>query len=234
MRFFKSKSRPPAAQTYKEKVEALWAWWAAESDRILESVDGDGGGAIQPEITAAVGKLHPQLAWVFGPGADGQGHSFTLSAEGDRNFLFLTSYAISRAPELNGWTFYSSRQPSASVAGLEIKIGDHSIKTDSLWITPELDVEEEMIDITAWSPSFAEIGEEHSMRILFLLLDETLGEQGVESWLGVIEIGDGKLDDSLPLTELREFIEDTSTQRGWKKLPAEESYSSYHLEPFGK
>ena len=57
MRFFKSKPEPAAEATFQEKTESFWAWWADESDRILASVEGDGGATIQPEISAAVSEL---------------------------------------------------------------------------------------------------------------------------------------------------------------------------------
>ena len=45
---------------------------------------------------------------MLGPGENG-GHSFTLSGEGNLHRQLLTQYWVSRAPTLEGWTFYPAR-----------------------------------------------------------------------------------------------------------------------------
>ena len=39
--------------------------------------------------------------------------------------------------------------------------------------------------------------------VIYLLLDESLGEIGTQNWIGRIEINDTKLNDAIPLGELR-------------------------------
>ncbi len=68
-----------------------------------------------------VNELSPGFAWVFGPGADGIGHSFTLSGEGVIHRQLLALQWLSRAPVINGWTFYAARQPGP-ISGHTIEI----------------------------------------------------------------------------------------------------------------
>ena len=224
MKLFQKKNQAP---TYRARVENFWAWWSQNGERIRLSVDEDGGENAQPEISEQIDKLCPDLAWVLGPHPDqeAQGHSLTLSPEGSRSLLFLTSYWLKKAPKIPGWHFYSSRQANLNLADIGIQIGDLKINSQELWLTAEIDEDKELLDITAWNPAFAEIEENQAMQILYLLLDEAMGENGVEQWLGIIEIGDQKLAQSFPLTELPEQVKESQTRYNWEKHPLEETVS---------
>ena len=208
-----------APSSYRERVERFWDWWGENAGRIYESVDEDGGRSIQPEVSKAVDDLGVGFGWAFGPGADGEGHSLTITPEGDPVKRPLVDFWHAKAPEIPNWTFYPARQPSSSgVDGTEIVMGDLSVAADELWITPEVDVEGERIDITAWSPPFDEIGRDDAARVLFIMLDAALGERGTSDWLRGIEIGAGKSDGSIPLPELPAFIDETYEKHGWEKM----------------
>ena len=218
MKWFRRKkeevSVPEPSRCFREKVGAFWTWWSCHSERILESVNENGGRAIQPEISDQVSWLCPDLAWVFGPAPDGNGHSFTLSSEGDATQRFLIGYWLERAPQLPGWTFYPCRQPSTELEGAKIAIGKIEVEAKSLWISSSIDVEREKIDITAWSPHFGDIKEEQAWRILYLFLDAALGEDRTERCLGSIDLGDDRLSHSFPLTELRLHVEHVFAEHG--------------------
>ena len=232
MKLFSKRKTPAEEVTFKQRVETFWQWWSEHAVRIRESVDQDGGATIQPEISEQVNKLGPGFAWVLGPHPEGKekGHSFTLTPEGMLNHLFLTSFWLQQAPQTEGWHFYSSRQPSEDLKGAAIHLGEFKLKTEELWLTPEIDEEREIIHLTAWSPIFAETEEKTAYQVLFLLLDEALGENGVSQSLGRIEIKDDRLAHSFPLSELPEQVAATQAQFNWKKIPLEDSYTLYSFK----
>lgn len=170
------------------------------------------------------------MAWVFGPGADGVGHSFTLSGEGVLHRQLLTLYCVSRAPKLKGWTFYASRQPGP-IEGIGMEVGGHKFDAMEFWITPNIDNEAEKVDITVWHPLFAQLRTENErLSPLFLFLDEVLGEFGTGQWIGEIASNDSRLADSIPLKELRGFIEKLKAEKSWQKLPPGEQGVVYNRE----
>ena len=67
------------------------------------------------------------------------------------------------------------------------------------------------------------------MQILFLLLDELLGEYGTENWIGTIDVGDEQLGDAVPVAELPGIIEAAKETYGWNKPPPPETLSLYKL-----
>ena len=217
----------PAPTTLKERVAAFWQWYSAHAAEFYETIEQKECGSLQPSVSAAVDALLPGMAWVFGPGADGVGHSFTLSPEAHPYRRLVAQYWLSQAPKLPGWTFYSSRQAGKVVPGMSIRIGEEVYKPEEIWVTPWVDEHYEMVDLTIWHAAFANAPENHRGLATFLWLDEMLSENDVFNWIGEIKFGDDKLSEAISLMELPEFIADLQAQRGWKKYPPSETYSSY-------
>jgi hypothetical protein len=67
--------------------------------------------------------------------------------------------------------------------------------------------------------------------ILFLFLDEVLGEYGTQQWIGEIKLNDGKLAEAMPLQELGDFLKKVETDTGWTKFPPGEAWVLYSQEP---
>ncbi len=216
--------------TFKDKVADFWKWYSERASYFYDTIEDGGCGDLQPEISENVNRLWGDLAWVFGPGPDEKdGHSFTLTGEGLLHRQFLTKYWLDQAPELEGWTFYSSRQPGEAGSGFSIGIGEHKFEFGSLWVSAKPDLENESVDLAAWHPLFSEVDKEVRSTVLYLILDEVLGEFGTDLWLGTIETTDTELADSMPVSELREYIHELELKEGWQKSDPTETYSLYEL-----
>lgn len=220
----------PGNPTFKSRVDDFWNWFSGESERLHGAIESERFESIRDEVSGQVAQLWPHLAWVFGPEtADKGGHSFTVSGEGILARQFLADYWLSCAPELEHWTFYSSRQPGEVHPEMCIEMKEARFDFAGLWITPELDEESETVNITAWHPMFEKVDEGMKDTALFIMLDEVLGEYGTDQWIGTIDKADNKLDGAFPAMELRDFLHDLEVEKGWKKLPPTESYSTYQL-----
>lgn len=227
--FGRKKTQP----TFKQRVASFWKWYAANADHFFQAIKGGRCEDLNPEISEFMDMTLPHLSWVFGPGENG-GHSFTLTGEGDRLRQLLTNYWLQQAPSIPGWTFYASRQPSPaeSLKTIAIRLGDNAqVDCQSLLIKTEVDADKQLIHIVAWHANFAELPEEHHAQMLLLLLDETLGEFGVEKWIGRIEIEPVVPGEFVrPLASLPDFIEKMNAYHQWEKLEPLDTYSSYQLD----
>ncbi len=215
--------------TFKTRVEKFWEWYCEVAPRFFATIEAKKCADLTGEVSAKINDLLPGFAWVFGPGADKKGHSFTLSGEGVIHRQLLTLYWLSRAPTLPGWTFYASRQPG-SIKGHIIEIGKNKFDPMEFWVTPAIDPEREKIDVVAWHPKFEVLEKQLRSTVLFLVLDELLGEYGTDQCIGQIEMGEQKLGDAIPLTELLEFVERTKASEGWKKYPPGDCYTAYECK----
>ena len=101
---------------------------------------------------------------------------------------------------------------------------------NEFWVTPLVNQDEEKVDITVWHPLFETLPEGERWTVLFLFLDEVLGEYGTQQWIGEIKHDPKALSDSIPIKELNEFLIRLQAERGWKKCPPGESGSMYRMK----
>jgi hypothetical protein len=223
---------PPAEATFKSRVESFWEWFAANASRFYRMLEEDQDGASSwssspaaAELSARMDELLPGFACVFGPGERGYGEpgrSFTLSGEGVLQRQLLALYWASRAPRLDGWTFYASRQPSPPelIETMRMDFEGQELNPLEFWLTPAIDDEEEVVDLTVWHPLYAGVNEDEArLGAFFIFLDEVLGEYGTGQWIGSVTPSDKQLADAIPLTELWGFIDKLESEKGWQKLP---------------
>lgn len=218
--------------SFKDRVAAFWGWYASVADRFFQEIEAGQCANLTTEVRRQCDKLLPALSWVFGPGENG-GHSFTLSGEGQIARQLLAEYWLEQAPAIPNWTFYSSRQPSdqETLAGMQIAVGEQApVDATGLLLKTHVDAERERIDIAAWHPSFEFVPEEHHMQILFLLLDEAMGEFGTQTWIGSISVEPVEHGtECTTLERLPTFVRDVGNYYKWDKYSPLETYSVYQI-----
>ena len=223
--------RIPESLTLKQRVAAFWNWYAGAAGRFHSEIENKRCGSLEPEVSSKVDELLPGMAWVFGPGENGEGHSFTLTPEGDAHKRLVAQYWLQNAPRLPGWTFYASRQPSAlHASGHSIRIDGTDFGAHEIWLTPHVDEQNAKVDLTVWHPLFDRIEQRLRWTVTFLWLDEALGEDGAVQWIGEINLGSDKLADSIPLSELPDFIDELRKNRDWKTPAPHECCTGYHCK----
>lgn len=197
--------------------------------RFYATIEAGRCAALSDETNAKVDELFPGFGWVYGPGANRKGHSFTLTGEGNIHRQLLALEWLSSAPVVDGWTFYAARQ-SGPIRGHAIKIDDLHFDPKEIWVTPTVDQEHERIDLVVWHPAWNRIESKQRSTVTFLFLDEALGEYGTDWWVGKIDFGNQKLAGAFPLEELADYMVATAGKHGWKKCPPGELWTLFHLE----
>jgi hypothetical protein len=224
-------------KTYRERVLDFWEWFPTVADHYATMLRNQKGDQIVLEIKEKMDALLPHLSWELGGAEDS--FFFTLSGEGQIARQLLTEFWLSQSYEVPAWTFHASRQPTSS-EGLKDFPGwgdDQQVEVADLLIRTSIDEESELVDIAAWHPAFADIGEEHHLSILVKMLDEALGEFGTQMYLGEIEVErvtEGT--DTRRLIDLPRFIDSVCNYHKWEKFPPmeRESYSGYQIRDPGE
>lgn len=83
----------------------FWKWFIENKDN-LESNSYD--SAILQQLDKTIS--HWDLNWEIGPGQSKE-NSLTISPKGNPTLLNLTEQIISKAPRVDNWQFYSTKQP---------------------------------------------------------------------------------------------------------------------------
>jgi hypothetical protein len=218
--------------TFKDRVTEFWDWYVRVADRFFETIEQGRCEDLTSEVSDFMQKTLPNLSWVFGPGEKG-GHSFTVTGEGVVPRQLLAEYWHSRAPEIPNWTFYGSRQPTPAeqLKDISIRVGQQEqVDVETFLLKTSVDDEAKAIDIVAWHPALERVPQEHHLQILFLLLDEALGEFGTQTWLGDIKIEPIASGEATKrLSDLPEFIQQVNRYHEWEKLPPLESFTLYEV-----
>lgn len=226
---FSKRSQP----TFKQRVADFWKWYPTVAQRFFKAIEDGKCDNIAGEVGDFVDRTLPGLFWVFGPGVDG-GHSFTLTGEGNKAKQLLAQYWLSQAPRIDNWTFHASKQPSSSdqLKEISIRVGEEeAVEAEGVLVKTEADAEHEVLNVVLWHPVFEQLPEEARGQISFLLLDEALGEFGVEQWIGAVDIEPVKPGRNVvTLPELSELIAKTAAKQAWDKLEPLAAYSTYRIE----
>lgn len=220
--------RKPTTLTFRQRVTNFWNWYQDAAESLAKDFSEKQAPSMAPELSRKIDEWLPGFAWEFGPG-EGSGHSFTITAEGDRCRQLLALNCVKHAPSLPGWTFYASRQP-CQFHGHSLTLDEKKFDPLEFWVVPMVNVESERLDLTIWHPLFAHMDESARWTVLFLYLDMVFGEYGTQSFVGKIEFSDARLSEAIPLTELAEHTAQIASEHGWKLAVPGELFSLFSFE----
>lgn len=220
------KKRSSIPESFYEKVVRFWGEFEIRAAEFRSEIDDGNCAELADETTRMVSAMFDGFAWVYGPPPDGMdGHSLTISGEGVVGRQFLADFVLRMAPEIEGWSFHSSRQSGKLNPIASIGIGEVSFKLAGLWVTPSVDEAYKLLDLYVWHPCFPEVSDTQAMTVAYLVLDEVLGEMGTMQWVGEIKISDQHLSEAMPAGELLEYTKAVEVERGWEKFPPTETFT---------
>jgi hypothetical protein len=172
-----------------EAIREFWSWWPSVATSIDEGIRAGGiADEVIDALSQRVASIDPDLDWELGPGHKAR-HHLCLSAKGDPKLRVVAERWRFKAPETSEvWEFHSARQAHPSAA-LVLRIAEQDVDFDQFRYRFELDERREVLDLEVYHPVFAQIEDEDlRVRIAFICLDNSLGEDGVERWIGGVEV----------------------------------------------
>ena len=168
-----------------ERLEAFWAWWASAKDDVARDIPAGRVAERAPEISKAVDRLHPKLAWELGKGAVSE-HMLVVTPEGNAELRPIAlAWARSAPPPDATWEYHPSRQPgppnTLQIGGTKVDFAD--VRAVTSW-----DEAREVVSVRLWHPAFEGLPDGPRHQIAFLFLDNLVGEDDVERWIGAIDV----------------------------------------------
>lgn len=200
MRLFK---RGPAGPD-PDAIPSFWRWWAGARDRVTAAIAGETLSGLVDEISRNVHAIDPRLAWELGKGSTAA-HALVVSPEGDPAVRALAITWLAAAPPADStWEYHASRQRGDLDSALQI--GDREVDLDDYRAIASWDEGRERVDVRLWHPALADAPEDVRERVDFLFLDNLLGEDDVERWIGAIDALEAPISGRTP-AELRAEID---------------------------
>ena len=195
--FGRNRSDDPGAE--------FWKWWPGARDGIAKAiVSGAFNDRIVNDITKHVRRVHPQMAWELQPGSQAA-HAFCLSPEGNPELRQVALRWLERAPTPDAtWEYHPSKQPAKSLMTLMVAGGQFDL--EEMRASTAWDETRRLVDVRLWHPRFPDVPEPVRLQAAFLFLDHLLGEDGVERWIGAIELFEGPTSGRTP-AELKAEVE---------------------------
>lgn len=185
---FGTKDEAAAIAQAEARIDAFWRTWGALEPALVEQVGGRMDDGLVASVSDAVRSLHANLEWEFGPGVKTP-HAFTVTGAGDARLRLLAERWRRAAPTSATFEFYPVRQPSGreQLDEAGIQLGDTRVDFGQIRFALETDETRRSIDTTLVHPVFDTLDERGQRTLAFVLLDQALGEDGVERWIGGID-----------------------------------------------
>ncbi|HEX5826374.1 MAG TPA: hypothetical protein VFY23_02555 [Candidatus Limnocylindrales bacterium] len=208
--------QPPPLE---QRLDAFWAWWAGARDGITADIERGAVAGRAAEISEAVNRLHEKLAWELSPGSAAR-HALVVSPEGNPELRPIAlRWAESAPPADASWEYHPSRQPGPPQV-LEIRgarVSFSEVRSLTSW-----DASRELLTVRIWHPALDGLPSDVKAQIAFLFLDNLVGEDDVERWIGAIEADPeaaaGQVPDALRDEVRRRASESTGDQ--WALIEA--------------
>lgn len=195
-------------------IDAFWRWFAREADGIARLQESRDTRSVAALIAPRVEAIHPKLGWEVGPGK--QRRSFlTITPNADRKLRPLTEEIVRRAPGLPDWEFYAARQPRPAPPEINVSNPPVRVTTTGWRFSAEEDAVAGVIHLVVVDPALARLDEQARGYALFIYLDAVLGEDGVERWIGQLDVApDGRdLGPLRPISELPGLVAGFASRR---------------------
>lgn len=208
--------------TAGDAVAAFWQEWPTLRALLeQELAQGDYGDGTE-QLTDLTAEIDPGLEWDLLPGRDAR-HALCLSAALDPALRPLTEQWVRAAPEPDGdWEYHPARIPVTPVA---LEVGSFRIHPRDVLVVIEPDQSREELDLTVGHPDFAALDEVRQLQVVFHLLDDLLGEDRMESWIGSVDVVPHPLSWGMPLLDLADAVDRhdaSATRQRWEFIEKED------------
>ena len=207
-----------ASEMITEAIAAFWEGWSTLRPQIEAEIAAAEYGGGTERLTSLCEFIEPNLEWELMSGTSAQ-HALCLSAAADPRLRLITQRWVEAAPPADAtWEYH----PARIAVGLEtITLADLVIDPTGATVGIEPDPLGEALDLTIGHPDFKGIEETLQLQAAFRFLDDLLGEDSVERWVGSIDVVPTAVAWGIGLGELASSVEllaDAATGEQWERI----------------
>ena len=212
-----------------ETIREFWATWPGIRAALERDLADGGYGEGTDALTEAVEAIDEDLEWEIRDGSNAV-NALCLSS-GDPRLRPIAQRWVDTAPERDGmWEFHPARTPS----------GPEVFELDGLDIDPtaalffaELDPDAESLSVVVSHPEFRGLDDANRFQATFRMIDDLLGEDGTEMWIGSVDATPVVPLNASPITDLPRMVDElaaTATGDRWVVFEDEDPYDPSSLD----
>lgn len=207
-----------ASRVIDEAIQTFWAIWPQVRPGVAAEIAAGEYGDGTRTLTDLVEAIEPNLEWELMPGTNAR-HALCLSAAADPRLRLLTQLWLAAAPPADAeWEFHPGRIP----VGLEVvEFNGMNVDPEDATVGIEPDPIGEALDLTIGHRDFARLDETLQLQAAFRFLDDLLGEDGVERWVGSVDVLPEPVRWGIPLGDLTQSVDllaDAATGEQWETI----------------
>lgn len=182
-----SANQPSGVAPAVAGVDDFWQWWTCGAADEVERCIGTGDfSPVVGALASAVREIHSRLDWELGPGATSQ-HRLVVTAAGDPGLRAVARRWRSGAPAATPtWEYADTRQPVEGPVVLDID--GHTVHAADVTVRVDIDEPRAQVDVRVEAAALTRMKRDTALKAVFLLLDQVLGEEVVETWVGGISV----------------------------------------------
>src|SRR5918992_977013 len=187
-------------------IEDFWHGWASARAAVVDAVAHS--RTEDPAIRDLLDRIAQLgLACEMGPGLKAR-HALCVSANGDPGKRKLAYRWFDAAPPADeAFEFHPARIASPSGPDMVLMLGDEEFPFADFRFDVNVDEERMELDLVVQHPAFPSLDEDTRGQVGFLGLDNILGEEEVERWIGTLEWSSRPPTASVGPHELRERLD---------------------------
>lgn len=188
---------------HNEAITSFWQAWPSIRSLLEREIEEGVYGSGTETLTDLVEAIDPQLEWDLMTGIEAE-HALAISSAAEPRLRPLTQAWVEAAPSADStWEYHPAR----------IAVGPEEIELNGMIIDPLaadmvaiVDPESEMLDLQVGHPDFAQLDETLRFQAAFRFIDDLIGEDDAEAWIGSVDVFEQALSWGVPLTNLPDDI----------------------------
>jgi len=171
-----------------EAIGRFWRWFGASAEKLKNLYSTNRLENLTMEVNRELDKVEPELAWEMGPGKK-KPYLLTISGEGNPRLRELADLMIRLAPaDLEGWELYAARPARPAPGVVRLPESGEGFKAGEWKFIPLEHPQSGRLDLVVVDDQLARSDRETALRAVSLYLDQLLGEDTVETWIGEFRV----------------------------------------------
>jgi hypothetical protein len=171
-----------------EAIARFWRWFGNRAERLKTLYSTNQMDSLMREVNRELDKVDPELAWEMGPGKK-QPFLLTISGEGDPRLREIADLMIRLAPDdLDEWELYAARPARPAPSVVRLPESGEKFSTVEWKFVPLEHLENGRLDLVIIDDQLARAEHETALKAVSLYLDQFLGEDTVETWIGEFRV----------------------------------------------